>query len=67
MTMDLRFRIPEEGRWRHKCEKIDSRITKVTMGIEQNNRRMRESDDTTIGIIFTVERKINKSLSRMFV
>lgn len=65
--MDLRFRIPEENRWRHNCEKIDSRISKVTMGTEQNKRRVRESDDTIMGDILTMERKISKSLSRMLV
>lgn len=61
-TIDLRFRIPEEDRWRHKCEKINSRITKITMRIEQNNKIVKESNDIIVGVIFTVERKVKESL-----
>lgn len=62
VAIDPSFKIPGEDRWRHKFDVIDSRITKVTMGIQQNNKAVRKSDVKTIDNIFTVGRKVSKRL-----
>ena len=54
-----RVKIPGKYRWRHTFKVINPTISKITFGIEQDNKTVINCD-TTIDNIVTMGRKISK-------